>query len=242
MTPIQNIIKDTRTAMERAVDSTKREFHTVHAGKASPSMLDTVRVEMYGTTMSMNQVATVSAPEPRLLLVTPFDKVEVRKALNMAINKQAIVDAVFQGAATPAKNPIPPTMWSYNDAVEDDPYDPEAARKILEEEGVTDLSMNIWAMPVQRPYNPNARRMAELIQNDWAQIGVDARRVAVELDDTAAPRPLRASAWEGSSATASSNPLVSSPMTPDPVAYRTSRSWMWKVAAGKSGSVPVERQ
>ena len=50
----------------------------------------------------------------------PFDKVEVRKALNMAINKQAIVDAVFQGAASVAKNPIPPTMWSYNDAIEDD--------------------------------------------------------------------------------------------------------------------------
>ena len=49
-------------------------------------------------------------------LVPPFDKPEVRKALNMAINKQAIIDAVFQGAATPAKNPIPPTMWSYNDA------------------------------------------------------------------------------------------------------------------------------
>ena len=52
----------------------------------------------------------------------------MRKALNMAINKQAIVDAVFQGAATPAKNPIPPTMWSYNDAIEDDAYDPEAAK------------------------------------------------------------------------------------------------------------------
>jgi dipeptide transport system substrate-binding protein len=44
----------------------------------------------------------------------------VRKALNMAINKQAIVDAVFQGAGQVAKNPIPPTMWSYNDAVKDD--------------------------------------------------------------------------------------------------------------------------
>ena len=59
----------------------------------------------------------------------PFDKPEVRKALNKAINKEAIVDAVFQGMATPAKNPIPPTMWSYNDAVEDDKYDPEAAKK-----------------------------------------------------------------------------------------------------------------
>ena len=53
----------------------------------------------------------------------------------MAINKQAIVDAVFQGAATPAKNPIPPTMWSYNDAIQDDAYDPEAAKAALEAAG-----------------------------------------------------------------------------------------------------------
>jgi ribosome recycling factor len=75
---IQNIIKDSRTAMEKSLDSTRREFGTIHAGKASPSMLDTVRVEMYGTQMSMNQVATVSAPEPRLLLVTPFDKTQAK--------------------------------------------------------------------------------------------------------------------------------------------------------------------
>ncbi|MCB1473618.1 MAG: ABC transporter substrate-binding protein, partial [Rhodobiaceae bacterium] len=48
--------------------------------------------------------------------VAPFDNASVRKALNMAINKQAILDAVFQGAGKAAKNPIPPTMWSYNDA------------------------------------------------------------------------------------------------------------------------------
>jgi dipeptide transport system substrate-binding protein len=110
----------------------------------------------------------------------PFDKAEVRKALNMAINKQAILDAVFQGAGTVAKNPIPPTMWSYNEEVEDDPYDPDAAKKMLEEAGVTDLSMKIWAMPVQRPYNPNARRMAELIQADFAKIGVTAEIVSYE--------------------------------------------------------------
>ena len=110
----------------------------------------------------------------------PFDNPRVRKALNMAINKQAILDAVFQGAGTVAKNPIPPTIWSYNDAVEDDPYDPEAAKKILEEEGVTDLSMKIWAMPVQRPYNPNARRMAELIQEDLRNIGVESEIVTYE--------------------------------------------------------------
>ncbi len=110
----------------------------------------------------------------------PFDNANVRKALNMAIDKQAIIDVVFQGSGQIAKNPIPPTIWSYNDAIEDDPYDPEAAKAMLEAEGVTDLSMKVWAMPVQRPYNPNARRMAELMQEDFAQIGVDVEIVSYE--------------------------------------------------------------
>jgi len=86
MNNIQNIVKDTRTTMEKTLESTKREFSTIHAGKASPSMLDTVKVEMYGTMMSMNQVATVSAPEPRLLLVTPFDRNQA-KAIEKAIRE-----------------------------------------------------------------------------------------------------------------------------------------------------------
>ncbi len=112
--------------------------------------------------------------------MAPFDNVKVRKALNMAINKQGILDAVFQGAGKVAKNPIPPTIWSYNDAVVDDPYDPAAARKALAEAGVKDLKMNIWAMPVQRPYNPNARRMAELLQSDFAEVGVKVEIVSYE--------------------------------------------------------------
>lgn len=110
----------------------------------------------------------------------PFDDVRVRKALNMAINKQAIIEAVFQGTGQVAKNPIPPTMWGYNDAVQDDPYDPQAAKKLLEEAGVENLSMKIWAMPVQRPYMPNARRTAELIQADFAEIGVKAEIISYE--------------------------------------------------------------
>jgi dipeptide transport system substrate-binding protein len=110
----------------------------------------------------------------------PYDNPAVRKALNMAINKNAIIDAVFQGAGKVAKNPIPPTIWSYNETTVDDAYNPDAAKALLAEAGVTNLKAKIWAMPVQRPYNPNARRMAELIQNDWAQIGVDAEIVSYE--------------------------------------------------------------
>ena len=110
----------------------------------------------------------------------PLDDQRVRKALNMAINKKAIIDAVFQGAGTAAKNPIPPTIWSYNDAIQDDPYDPEAAKKLLADAGVKDLKITLWAMPVSRPYNPNARRMAELVQADWKAVGVNAEIVSYE--------------------------------------------------------------
>jgi dipeptide transport system substrate-binding protein len=110
----------------------------------------------------------------------PFDKPEVRKALNMAVNKQAIIDAVFQGAASVAKNPIPPTMWSYNNAVEDDKYDPEAAKKMLADAGVSGLKMKLWAMPVSRPYMLNARRAAEVMQADFAKVGVEAEIVTYE--------------------------------------------------------------
>lgn len=78
MSTIPQIIKDSRATMDKAIDSTKREFSSIRSGKASPNMLDVVRVEMYGQTMALNQVATVSAPEPRVLMVTPFDKSQIK--------------------------------------------------------------------------------------------------------------------------------------------------------------------
>jgi dipeptide transport system substrate-binding protein len=111
----------------------------------------------------------------------PFDDKRVRQALNYAVNKDAIIDAVFQGAGKKAKNPIPPTIWSYNDDVKDYPYDPAKAKQLLSEAGYADgFETDIWAMPVQRPYNPNARRMAELIQADFAKVGVKAKIVSYE--------------------------------------------------------------
>src|SRR5690606_26643279 len=70
--------------------------------------------------------------------------------------------------------------WGDNDTIEDDKYDPEAAKKMLEEAGVKDLTMEIWAMPVQRPYMPNARRAAEVMQSDFAKVGVKVDIVSYE--------------------------------------------------------------
>jgi ribosome recycling factor len=86
MTTIAQILKDCRAHMDKAIDSSKREFAGIRSGKASPSMLDTVRVEMYGSQMSLNQVASVSAPEPRVIIVTPFDKGQI-KAIEKAIRE-----------------------------------------------------------------------------------------------------------------------------------------------------------
>lgn len=112
--------------------------------------------------------------------IKPFDDVRVRKAINMAINKKAIVNAVFLGAGQAATNPIPPTMWGYNKTVKDDEYNPDEAKKLLAEAGVKNLSMDIWAMPVQRPYMPNARRTAEMMQSDLAKVGIKVNIVSYE--------------------------------------------------------------
>jgi dipeptide transport system substrate-binding protein len=105
----------------------------------------------------------------------PFDDVRVRKAINMAIDKNAIISAVYLSTGVAAINPIPPSMWSYNKAIKDDPFNPAEAKKMLAAAGYPNgFSTDLWAMPVQRPYNPNAKRIAELMQADLAKIGVTA--------------------------------------------------------------------
>ncbi|MBA2626880.1 MAG: ribosome recycling factor [Gemmatimonadales bacterium] len=74
MTTIPELTKAARAAMHKAIESTQRELTGIRSGKASPALLDVVRVEAYGSHVPINQVAMVSAPEPRLLTVTPFDK------------------------------------------------------------------------------------------------------------------------------------------------------------------------
>jgi len=74
MTTIPQITKDCRTAMEKSFEASKRELASIRSGKATVNLLDTIRVEAYGQQMPINQVGSISAPEPRLLTVTPWDK------------------------------------------------------------------------------------------------------------------------------------------------------------------------
>lgn len=67
-------LPEAKRRMESAIEALRREFAGVRTGKASPALLESVRVEAYGSHVPLNQVATVSAPEPRMLLVQPWDR------------------------------------------------------------------------------------------------------------------------------------------------------------------------
>ena len=108
----------------------------------------------------------------------------IHGALNYAVDKKAIIEAVYQGAGTPAKNPLPPTIWSYNDEIQDYPYDPEKAKQLLAEAGFPNgFETDFWIQPVVRASNPNPKRMAELVMADWAKVGVKANPVTFEWAD-----------------------------------------------------------
>ena len=111
----------------------------------------------------------------------PLAQLKVRQALDMAVNKPQIIESVYQGAGQLAVNALPPTQWSYDSSIKDAPYDPEKAKQLLKEAGIKEgTEITLWAMPVQRPYNPNAKLMAEMLQADWAKIGIKAKIVSYE--------------------------------------------------------------
>jgi ribosome recycling factor len=99
------IVKASREGMMKAVENTRKELSGIRSGKATPQLLDTVRVDAYGSTVPLNQVAMVTAPEARMLSVTAYDK-----NLVIAIDK-AIRDAGLglnpQTAGTTIRVPLP---------------------------------------------------------------------------------------------------------------------------------------
>ncbi|MDI7247668.1 MAG: ABC transporter substrate-binding protein [Bacillota bacterium] len=111
----------------------------------------------------------------------PFDNIKVRKAIAHAINKPAIIKAFFAGLAEVAKNPMPPSLWGYNDKVKDYEYDPAKAKSLLAEAGYPNgFETTLWAMPVPRPYMPQPQKIAEAIQADLAAVGIKVKIVSYD--------------------------------------------------------------
>lgn len=114
----------------------------------------------------------------------PLNDVRVRQALSYAVNRDAMLDAVYFGAGEIAKSPVPPLVPGHDHSLQDFRYDPERARNLLQEAGYPQgFKLDVWAMPVSRPYNPNARKMAELIQDDLRKVGVEVRIISYEWRD-----------------------------------------------------------
>lgn len=116
---------------------------------------------------------------------TPLENVKVRQALNYATDKKSIINVVYQGGSgVAATNPFPPSVLGYNDEIKDYPFDLEKAKQLLNEAGYADgFETEIWVQPVVRPSNPNPRRTAEILQADWAKIGVKAKLITHEWAD-----------------------------------------------------------
>lgn len=111
----------------------------------------------------------------------PFDNVKVRQAIAHAINKKAIIDAVYAGYAQAARNPMPPTLFGYAKDSKEYTYDIAKAKKLLTDAGFPDgFETTLWAMPVARPYMPNGRKVAEALQSDLSKIGIKAKIVSYE--------------------------------------------------------------
>ena len=84
---LDDILKDTKDGMDKVIDALKKQLATIRTGRANPSMLDGVRVDYYGSPTALNQLATVSAQDARLLVIKPFDKKSLKDI------ERAIVEA-----------------------------------------------------------------------------------------------------------------------------------------------------
>jgi len=111
----------------------------------------------------------------------PLTKKKVRQAINMAIDKQSIVDNLYMGTAIKAKNGMPPFMLGYNDEIKDYPYDPAKAKELLTEAGYPNgFEVTLYVMPVSRPYMFDPPKIGEAIQSYLGAIGIKVKFYQVD--------------------------------------------------------------
>lgn len=112
----------------------------------------------------------------------PMSDKRVRQAINLAIDKDKLL-TLYEGIGKPAKNPMPPSLWGYNDDIEDYGYDPEEAKRLLAEAGYGDgFTVELYTMSNPRPYMPQPKLMAEAIKQMLAEVGVEVKIVMNDWD------------------------------------------------------------
>jgi len=99
---------------------------------------------------------------------------KLRKAIGLALNRRSYIESVYLGRAEIAHSPIPPAIWNLGSDLPPLDFDLVKAKSLIEESGVdTPLTLTLWTLPVSRPYNPNGRKLGQMMKNDLRQIGVD---------------------------------------------------------------------
>ena len=110
----------------------------------------------------------------------PFGNPKVRQAINMAIDMPKIVEAFFGETGDVATTYMPPIVPFFDDNIEHYPFDPEKAKQMLQEAGVENLEPTLWYMPIPRPYIPDGKGIAEAMQQDLKEVGINAKLVTYE--------------------------------------------------------------
>ncbi|MBT3237048.1 MAG: ABC transporter substrate-binding protein [Bdellovibrionales bacterium] len=111
----------------------------------------------------------------------PLNRRMVRQAIGHALNRESYIKAIYLGNAMVAKNPLPPTIWSYNDKIRPRSYNLQKAKELLKKAGYPNgFNISLWTLPVSRPYNPNGKKMGEMIQADLAKIGIKVKLVSYD--------------------------------------------------------------
>ncbi len=125
-------------------------------------------------------IKTLKQPGINILFLTmnmkkkPFDNIKVREAINLAINKEALVKEVFEQRGRLAKNPIPPSLLGYNNEIRPLPYDPDRAKKLLTEAGFPKgFKCEFWGIPIIREYLPNPQLATDMIRADLKAVGIE---------------------------------------------------------------------
>ncbi|WON78683.1 ABC transporter substrate-binding protein SapA [Serratia sp. UGAL515B_01] len=110
----------------------------------------------------------------------PLDNLKVRQAIALSINNQRLMQSIYYGTAETAASILPRASWAYDSDARVTEYNPAKARELLREAGIESLNLKLWVPTASQSYNPSPLKMAELLQADLAQVGINLTIVPVE--------------------------------------------------------------